>query len=71
MTSDKYNTEIAMNRIESIVHDKKLALRRKVRLSDFTGYFDKHNLFNDIDHCDVVCTLDELKDVLTSQGAPQ
>ena len=49
------------NKVESIVWDTTLELRRTVSLDDFQDYVDNESFYNDINHEEKICTINELE----------
>jgi len=50
-----------MNRIESIIFDNIIRDNRKANFEDFEIFCDNANFFNDIEHNDIICSIDILK----------
>jgi len=55
------NLKIQLNRVESIVHDDILELKREVSFDDYEDFCDDENFYNDLDHNQFICSIDELK----------
>jgi len=53
-----------LNRVESIVHDTILELKREVTVDDFRDYVDDTNFYNDINNEEIICTLSQLNSAI-------
>jgi hypothetical protein len=53
--------ECKMNRVESIIFDDIISNNRKAVFEDYEVFCDNENFFNDIEHNEIICSVEELK----------
>ena len=63
---DRSPMKINLNRVESIVHNDILVNKRGMTLLDYEQYIEDGSFYNDLEHQQLICSVDELVAAINS-----
>jgi len=61
--------KITLTRVEAIVHDDLLTNQRDAVIEDYEEFIKGSKFYNDIDHNEVICSVDDLKRAIKEMNA--